>query len=222
MAVPHKLNSRYEIKEILGQGGMGSVFRAYDTVVKRDVALKTLRDAPSRAALQMFLKECEVLAALTHPNIVEIFDIGEYKEDGASKPYFVMPLLPGSTLDRLILSSSDRLTVERVVEMMSQTCRGLQAAHERGLIHRDVKPSNLFVMDDDSVKIIDFGVAHMVEAGLTVGVKGTLPYMAPEQLQMKPATPNSDTQVRRKTWKFTSPRPTCLSAGWIWRRYTFE
>jgi len=193
MSVPQKLKGRYEIKEILGQGGMGLVFRAYDTAVKRDVALKTLRDAPNRAALQLFYKECEVLAALSHPNIIEIFDIGEYYEgEGAAKPYFVMPLLPGATLDKLISDSSHRLTPERVVEMMCQACRGLQAAHERGLIHRDIKPSNLFVMDDDSVKIIDFGVAHMVEAGLSVGVKGTLLYMAPEQLQMKPASPASD------------------------------
>ena len=193
MSVPQKLKGRYEIREILGQGGMGLVFRAYDTAVKRDVALKTLRDAPNRAALQLFYKECEVLAALSHPNIIEIFDIGEYYEgEGAAKPYFVMPLLPGATLDKLIRDSSHRLTPERVVEMMCQACRGLQAAHERGLIHRDIKPSNLFVMDDDSVKIIDFGVAHMVEAGLSVGAKGTLLYMAPEQLQMKPASPASD------------------------------
>jgi eukaryotic-like serine/threonine-protein kinase len=192
MAVPDKLKGRYEIKEVLGQGGMGLVFRAWDATVKRDVALKTLRDAPSRAALQMFYKECEVLAAMSHPNIVEIFDIGEFEDDGQSKPYFVMPLLPGAPLDRLIRTASHRLTVERVVDIMCQACRGLQAAHERGLVHRDIKPSNLYVMDDDSVKIIDFGVAHMAETGLSVGAKGTLLYMAPEQLQMKPATPASD------------------------------
>jgi serine/threonine protein kinase/ribosomal protein L40E len=192
MAVPDKLKGRYEIKEVLGQGGMGLVFRAWDTTVKRDVALKTLRDAPTRAALQMFYKECEVLAAMSHPNIVEIFDIGEFEDEGKSKPYFVMPLLPGAPLDRLIKTASHRLTVERVVDIVCQACRGLQAAHERGLVHRDIKPSNLFVMDDDSVKIIDFGVAHMAESGLSIGAKGTLLYMAPEQLQMKPATPASD------------------------------
>ena len=172
MAVPDKLNGRYEIKEVLGQGGMGLVFRAWDATVKRDVAVKTLRDAPTRAALQMFQKECGVLAAMSHPNIVEIFDSGEFEDDGVSKPYFVMPLLPGSTLDKLIKAASHRLTVERVVDMMCQACRGLQAAHERGLIHRDIKPSNIFVMDDDSVKVIDFGVAHMAETGLSVGIKG--------------------------------------------------
>jgi serine/threonine-protein kinase len=192
MAVPDKLNGRYEIKEVLGQGGMGLVFRAWDAIVRRDVAVKTLRDAPTRAALQMFQKECGVLAAMSHPNIIEIFDVGEFEDDGVSKPYFVMPLLPGSTLDKLIRNASHRLTVERVVDIVCQACRGLQAAHERGLIHRDIKPSNIFVMDDDSVKVIDFGVAHMADTGLSVGIKGTLLYMAPEQLQMKPATAASD------------------------------
>jgi tRNA A-37 threonylcarbamoyl transferase component Bud32 len=192
MSVPDKLKGRYEIREVLGKGGMGLVFRAWDSVIKREVSLKTLRDAPTRAALQMFYKECEVLASLSHPNIVEIFDIGEYEEDGKSKPFFVMPLLAGATLDQLIKTASHRLTVERVVDMLCQACRGLQAAHERGLIHRDMKPSNLFILDDDSVKIIDFGVAHMVQMDQSVGIKGTLVYMPPEQLQMKPATPASD------------------------------
>src|SRR5260370_40394550 len=125
-------------------------------------------------ALELFYKECDVLASMSHPNIVEIFDIGEFEEDGATKPYFVMPLLPGKTLDALIRARSSRLTVERSVEILCQTCRGLQAAHERGLVHRDLKPSNLFVMDDDSVKVIDFGVAHMADAHSTIGHRGTL------------------------------------------------
>src|SRR6185436_12160867 len=176
----------------LGRGGMGVVYRAYDTVVRRDVALKTLLDAPDRGALDLFYKECDVLASMSHPNIVEIFDLGEFDEEGASKPYFVMPLLPGVTLEQLIRTSSHRLTVERSLEIISQTCRGLQAAHERGLVHRDMKPSNIFVLDDDSVKIIDFGVAHMVDTRSTMGHKGTLLYMAPEQIEMKPPSPLSD------------------------------
>ena len=94
MAAQAKLKSRYEIKEILGQGGMGVVYRAYDTVIRRDVALKTIRDIPDPAALETFQKECGVLASMAHPNIIEIFDLGEFEENGASKPYFVMPLLP--------------------------------------------------------------------------------------------------------------------------------
>ena len=160
-ASPKQLAGRYEVRQVLGQGGMGLVYRAYDTVVRREVAVKTILDIPDPASLQLFYKECDVLASMSHPNIVEIFDIGEFEEEGKKKPYFVMPLLPGATLEYFMRNASHRLTVERTIDIMSQTCRGLQAAHERGLVHRDIKPSNIFVMEDDSVKIIDFGVAHM-------------------------------------------------------------
>src|SRR3984957_8437148 len=189
---PKKLAGRYEVREILGQGGMGLVYRAYDTVVRREVAVKTILDIPDPASLQLFYKECDVLASMSHPNIVEIFDIGEFEEEGKKKPYFVMPLLPGSTLDHFVRKASHRLTVERTVEIISQTCRGLQAAHERGLVHRDLKPSNIFVMEDDSVKIIDFGVAHMADTHTTRAQKGTLLYMSPEQIQLKPLSAASD------------------------------
>src|SRR5579859_4739828 len=100
--LPQKLAGRYDVKDVLGQGGMGLVYRAYDTLIRRDVALKTLRDAPDPNSLQLFYKESDVLASMSHPNIVEIFDIGEFEENGQKKPYFVMPLLTGLTLDNLI------------------------------------------------------------------------------------------------------------------------
>jgi eukaryotic-like serine/threonine-protein kinase len=189
---PRKLAGRYEVRQVLGQGGMGLVYRAYDTVVRREVAVKTILDIPDPASLQLFYKECDVLASMSHPNIVEIFDIGEFEEEGKKKPYFVMPLLPGTTLEYFIRKASHRLTVERTIDIVSQTCRGLHAAHERGLIHRDLKPSNIFVMEDDSVKIIDFGVAHMTDAHTTRAQKGTLLYMSPEQIELKALTPASD------------------------------
>jgi serine/threonine protein kinase len=191
-ASPRKLAGRYEVRQILGQGGMGLVYRAYDTVVRREVAVKTILDIPDPASLQLFYKECDVLASMSHPNIVEIFDIGEFEEDGKKKPYFVMPLLPGTTLENFIRKASHRLTVERTIDIISQACRGLQAAHERGLVHRDLKPSNIFVMEDDSVKIIDFGVAHMADAHTTRAQKGTLLYMSPEQIELKTLSPASD------------------------------
>src|ERR1700674_2337454 len=190
--VLRKLASRDEVRQVSGQGGMGLVYRAYDTVVRREVAVKTILDIPDPASLQLFYKECDVLASMSHPNIVEIFDIGEFEEEGKKKPYFVMPLLPGATLEYFMRKASHRLTMERVIDIISQACRGLQAAHERGLVHRDLKPSNIFVMEDDSVKIIDFGVAHMADAHTTRAQKGTLLYMSPEQLQMKPLTASSD------------------------------
>ncbi|MEZ5351325.1 MAG: protein kinase [Bryobacteraceae bacterium] len=183
---------RYERKQVLGEGGMGVVYLAWDADLRREVALKTIRDSRDPGALELFRKECAVLSSLNHPNIVDIYDIGEIEEGRARVPYFVMPLLPGVTLDKLIKDEPQRLTVERVVEIISQACRGLQAAHERGLVHRDLKPSNIFVLGDDSVKIIDFGVAHLVDHQTSIGIKGTLYYMAPEQLEMKPATPACD------------------------------
>jgi hypothetical protein len=185
------LKARYELREILGRGGMGIVYRAYDGVLKCDVAVKTLLLAPDPTELQLFYRECEVLVALNHPNIVQILDIGEFEEDGQSKPYFVMPLLPGMTLDKLVRNFGTQLTVQRCVEVLSHVCRGLHAAHERGLIHRDIKPGNIFVMPDYSAEIIDFGIAHIVSAGAT-GQKGTLLYMAPELIEGKPPSALSD------------------------------
>ena len=186
------IKTRYEVKEVIARGGMGVVYKAYDKVMKRPVALKTLLDLTDSKTLKLFEKECEVLASLIHPNIVEIFDVGQLEDEGSTKPYLVMPLLPGVTLEKLIRTSSSRLTVERCIDIFCQTCRGLQAAHERGLIHRDLKPSNIFVMEDDSVKIIDFGVAHRLDTGQTVGRRGTLLYMSPEQIAMRPLAPASD------------------------------
>ena len=194
MPILKTIRGRYEIKAKLGEGGMGVVYRCYDPPpMNRDVALKTLLQFPDKMSLQLFYRECEVMKTLAHPNIVEIFDIGEFEDEGQKKPFFVMPLLPGHTLHDLVLSGSQRLSVQRVVDIITQTCRGLQAAHDRGLIHRDLKPSNIFVMADDSVKIIDFGVAHAVDSRTrTGGQKGTLLYMAPEQLQYQPASAQSD------------------------------
>ncbi len=190
-AVANLLKGRYEIKESLGQGGMGVVYQAYDEVLKCNVAVKMIRDTPDPMALQLFRRECEVLTGLNHPNIVPILDMGEFEQEGQLRPFFVMPLLPGATLDRII-KGSGQLTIQRSVNVLTQVCRGLSAAHEKGLVHRDLKPGNIFVMPDDSVEIIDFGVAHMTSTGVTVGQKGTLLFMAPELLEMKPPSPLSD------------------------------
>jgi tetratricopeptide (TPR) repeat protein len=189
------IRGRYEIRDKLGEGGMGVVYRAYDPPpMDRDVALKTLPSLPDAMALELFYQECRILKSISHPNVVEIFDMGVSVDDGGQHPFFVMPLLQGQTLDAVIRDASHGLTVARIVEIMAQACRGLQAAHDHGLVHRDVKPSNLFVLRDDSVKLIDFGVAHAV--GLrskSRGVdKGTLLYMAPEQVQQKPISNQSD------------------------------
>jgi serine/threonine protein kinase/predicted Zn-dependent protease len=186
------LQERYELREVLGRGGMGVVYRALDTLMKREVALKTILDIENPATLQLFYKEWSILATMVHPNVINIYDIGEFDQEGTKKPFFVMPLLPGVTLDRLIKDGSPRLSVKGVLEIIVQAAHGLHAAHEQGLVHRDVKPSNIFVMDDNSVKIIDFGIARQATGHSKTTLKGTLYYMAPEQLEMKPPSALSD------------------------------
>jgi serine/threonine protein kinase len=187
------IGGRYEVKDPpIGQGGMGVVYKAYDKVTRRYVALKTIWGSVNSTALALFEKEWSVLARLSHPNIVDILETGQFEEAGKRKPFFVMPLLPGVTLDYLIKKASQRLTVERTVDIMSQSCRGLQAAHDQGIVHRDIKPSNIFVMDDDSVKLIDFGVVHLTDMSTMTGMKGTLNYLAPELIDRKPPSILSD------------------------------
>ena len=192
MLFPPKFKERYEIREELGAGGMGAVYRAYDKNLKSEVALKTILDVTDPQALRMFQEECKKLALLVHPNIVDIRDSGEFDNGRGKQPFLVMPLLRGATLDELLKDSHQRLSVERVVDILSQACRGLQAAHDAGIIHRDLKPSNIFVLDDDSVKLIDFGVAQLSSNTRTTGRKGTLLFMSPEQIQMKGVSPASD------------------------------
>lgn len=171
---------------------MGVVYQAFDRKHGRNVALKTLMNESDEATLELFRNELVVLSQNSHPNIVDVYDSGEMDEEGRRKPFFVMPLLRGQTLQELIENSSQALTVERVADIIIQTCKGLQSAHESGLIHRDLKPSNIFVLEDFSVKIIDFGVCHLVDRNNTMGLKGTLHYMAPEQIARKPLTQSAD------------------------------
>ena len=186
------INARYEIRGLVGHGGMGLVYRAYDNVVGREVALKTVRDIQGRSAIEMFYKEWRILANLHHPNIIEIFDIGEFEDAGVVKPFFVMPLLKGMTLEQMLHTPGQQLSAERLGDILSQTCRGLQAIHDTGLVHRDLKPSNIFVLDFNSVKLIDFGIAHLVSAQTETGLKGTISYMSPEQISGQECTPASD------------------------------
>ena len=187
------INNRYELGAVLGQGGMGIVYRALDRFVRREVALKTVHDIIDGNTLELFYKEWGVLATLVHPNVVEIYDVGEFEDETGRKPYFVMPLLPGKTLTTLIKEAPQTISVERTIDIVCSTCRGLQAAHNKGLIHRDIKPSNIFVMSDDSVKVIDFGVAHLVDTHSTTLAKGTPSYMAPEQIRME--RPSRETDI---------------------------
>jgi tRNA A-37 threonylcarbamoyl transferase component Bud32 len=172
--------SRYEILAELGRGGMGVVSRARDLRLGRVVALKrlpdNLRNHPK--AVQLFLREARSAAALNHPNIVTIYDVGQ--QDGTL--YITMELLEGTPLQE-ILKSRGRLTVRDTARLGIQIAKGLQYAHEHQIIHRDIKTGNLFFTSTKKVKIMDFGLAKMVQEvrrGATV-IGGTPYYMAPEQ-----------------------------------------
>ena len=171
---------------------MGVVWRALDIKTGSPVAIKLMKDMSDPVAVDLFTKEWRALAEISHPNIVEVRDVDVIEENGEKKPFFVMPLLHGTTLADLIANASARLTVERVVEIATHVCRGLQAAHQRGLVHRDLKPSNILVMEDDSAKIIDFCVEHLAGSKSVTGQKGTFQYMSPEQALMREITPASD------------------------------
>ena len=191
----------YEILAELGRGGMGQVYRARDTRLDRDVAVKVLPESfasdPDRRA--RFEREAKAVAALTHPNIVSLFDTGTATLDAGSPVHFVvMELLDGETLrDRL--TSAGALPVRKAVETGIQIARGLAAAHDKQLVHRDLKPENVFLTRDGQVKVLDFGIAKgftrestdaasvatvTAMAGTDAGsVIGTAGYMAPEQVR---------------------------------------
>ena len=194
MDSPVLIKNRYEVKNVLGRGRTGVVYQAFDTVTQREVAVKALRGLANGGSADLFLRECGVLTAMVHPNIVEIFDMGQFEEDGAAKPYFAMPLLAGRTLHDLIYPAAKPLPPERGADIIAHACRGLHAAHECGLLHRDIKPRHIFVMAGDAVKLMDFGVVRLL-GGQTpggLGGFGTLHYMAPEQIAKKEATARSD------------------------------
>ena len=180
----------YEVISQLGAGGMGEVYRARDTRLGRDVALKfVLADAESSAARDRLLREARAASALNHPHICTVYDVGEH--DG--RPYIAMELLEGETLSARL--HRGRLDTDSALDVAIQAADALAAAHERGIIHRDLKPANLFVTRRGDIKILDFGLAKMVltsaaDAGTVAAdiqltapgtVAGTAAYMSPEQ-----------------------------------------
>ncbi len=193
----------YDIQSAIGAGGMGEVYRARDTRLGRDVAVKVLPASFSadHDRLQRFSQEARAAAALNHPNILSIFDIGE--ERGA--PYVVSELLEGETLRERLRNGP--VSIRKAIEYALQVARGLAAAHEKGIVHRDLKPENLFITNDNRVKILDFGLAKLtrpdtsedsadaptMHAATQAGmVMGTVGYMSPEQVRGKSADQRSD------------------------------
>lgn len=194
---------RYEIRAFIGAGGMGQVYRAHDTSLGRDVAIKSLPPvylSPDR--LRRFEQEARATSALNHPNILAIFDIGTFQ----NSPFVVSELLEGQTLRERLVQGA--LAPRKAIEYAKQIGRGLGAAHEKGIVHRDLKPENIYLTDSGHVKILDFGLAKLVDPVLSEDelsqvetkhlntepgvVLGTAGYMSPEQVRGNPADPRSD------------------------------
>jgi eukaryotic-like serine/threonine-protein kinase len=188
--VGQNIGGRYQITDELGQGGMATVYKAYDARLERDVAIKVIRtDLFGPAVLEPLLKRFELearsLAKFDHPNIISIYDYGEYQ--GA--PFLVMQYLPGGTLKERI--GGRCLPWQEAAQIAAAIARALAYAHQRDIIHRDVKPANVLVAEDGILKLSDFGIAKALESknttqltGTGMGI-GTPQYMAPEQWRGK-------------------------------------
>ncbi|MGB5658410.1 MAG: serine/threonine-protein kinase, partial [Thermoanaerobaculia bacterium] len=194
--------SHYRILDKLGKGGMGEVFLAEDTTLKRKVALKVLPPelATSQERLERFQREAESLASLNHPNIVTIHTV---EEDGGVR-FLTMEWVDGQTLAELV--GKGGIPLERIFEIATPLADALAVAHSKGVVHRDLKPGNVMVTDDGRVKVLDFGLAKLLEeepdlvatemateALTRDGIAmGTIPYMSPEQVQGKAVDHRSD------------------------------
>ena len=187
-----KINDRYQIIRSIGEGGMANVYLAYDTILDRNVAVKVLRGdlAGDEKFVRRFQREAISASSLSHPNIVEMYDVGE--DDG--KYFIVMEYLEGVTLKSLI-KKRKKLTLAEVIDIMLQLTSGIACAHESYIIHRDIKPQNILMLDNGLVKITDFGIAMALnnsELTQTNSVMGSVHYLPPEQANGSGATVKSD------------------------------
>ena len=173
---------RYEIAEKLGEGGMGTVYKAFDPLLARVVAVKVISNQLDSQPEQRerFFREARAAAQLSHPNIITIYDLGE--QDG--KPFLAMEYLVGRDLDAR-MHAPETMSLARKIEIGLAICEGLAHAHTCGVVHRDIKPANVFLTQDGAVKLLDFGLARLITSELTRSnmMLGTLNYMAPEQLR---------------------------------------
>ncbi len=182
---------KYDVLEMIGRGGMGTVYKAIDPMLSRLVAIKMMAGgfADDPGLLARFYREAQSTASLTHPNIVTVYDMGD--EDGT--PYLVMQFLEGETLHAIIKSRRE-LSLLTKTSYLLQVCHGLHYAHERQITHRDVKPANIMVLPDETVKIVDFGIARIGNDRLTRPgqVMGSIHHMSPEQINEREVDARSD------------------------------
>ena len=192
MEIGQIIKERYEITQLLGEGGMSFVYKAIDKQLQRTVAIKTLKPVyvEQEKFVERFKREAQTAANLNHPNIVQIFDWGIGDE-----PFFVMEYIEGSTLTSII-SKKKTLSISDILFIGAQVSSGLQAAHSQGLVHRDIKPGNIMITPEGKVKVTDFGIVSLQneESDITKtgSILGTASYISPEQAQGKPVSKESD------------------------------
>lgn len=188
----NQIANRYEIISLIGQGGMADVYKAKDSILNRIVAIKVLRAKLSEDPMTLvrFQREASAASRLSHPNVVDIYDVGEYN----GMHYIVMEYIRGRTLKQLV-GLRGALSVEEAVHIMRQLTSAVAHAHEHNIIHRDIKPQNVLVKDDGTIKITDFGIAvagDAVQLTLNNAVMGSAHYLAPETAQGKNPDPRID------------------------------
>lgn len=187
---PEKIG-KYDIVDIIGRGGMGVVYKGRDPYLDRLVAIKMMTGSFSDHSdlLKRFFREAQSTASLQHPNIVTVYELGDHE----GSPYLAMEYLDGESLDS-ILSSSQPPTLIEKLDLMLEVCRGLSYAHQRGVVHRDIKPGNIMVTRSGGVKIVDFGIAHFGDNNVTrTGqIVGSISYMSPEQVNGRPVDARTD------------------------------
>ena len=192
MEIGQIIKERYEITQLLGEGGMSYVYKATDKQLQRTVAIKTLKPnyVEQEKFVERFKREAQTAANLNHPNIVQIFDWGIGEE-----PFFVMEYIEGNTLTSII-SSKRTISMNDILFIGAQVSSGLQAAHSKGLVHRDIKPGNIMITPEGKVKVTDFGIVSFQneESDITKtgSILGTASYISPEQAQGKPVSKESD------------------------------
>ncbi|MGK5681895.1 serine/threonine-protein kinase [Actinoplanes sp. URMC 104] len=188
------LGGRYRLDDRIAAGGMGEVWRATDTVLGRDVAVKTLHAdrAGDPGFQERFRHEARSMAALHHPGVADVYDFGETA--GGTDAYIVMARIDGEPLNQRI-AERGRLSAAETMSVVAQAARALAAAHRAGIVHRDVKPSNLIIEPDGTVVLVDFGVARSAGSSTLTGARevvGTAMYIAPEQVSKEPTGPPAD------------------------------
>ena len=192
MQIGQIIKDRYEITQLLGEGGMSYVYKATDKQLQRTVAIKTLKPnyVEQEKFVERFKREAQTAANLNHPNIVQIFDWGIGDE-----PFFVMEYIEGNTLTSII-ANKRTISMNDILFIGAQVSSGLQAAHSKGLVHRDIKPGNIMITPEGKVKVTDFGIVSLQneESDITKtgSILGTASYISPEQAQGKPVSKESD------------------------------